>query len=187
MPVRPEISIQGVQLIDLVPHQDERGVLTEVFRESWNPGVFPRQWNVVHSRQNVLRGFHAHWRHTDFLFVARGAMFLGLKDLRADSPSYCKSAALVLKDGSHQAILIPPGVGHAFYFLEPSMHIYSVTHYWDPEDELGCRWNDPALEIDFPATDPILSPHDATLPDLERLKFLLAEKLSMKLRHARQE
>jgi len=178
-----EMRLDGVRIIDLTPHRDERGVLTEIFRESWNAGVQPRQWNVVHSEQNVLRGFHAHWQHSDYLTVVAGCMFLGLKDLRKDSPSFGKSASIVLKDEFHQAILIPPGVGHGFYFLQPSTHVYSVTHYWNPKDELGCRWDDPDLKIDWPATNPTISEHDDQLPNLNTLMVLLAEKLSSKLTH----
>jgi dTDP-4-dehydrorhamnose 3,5-epimerase len=50
----------GVELRLLEPHADERGVFTELFRDSWDIGVTPAQWNVVRSQQNVLRGIHAH-------------------------------------------------------------------------------------------------------------------------------
>ena len=79
------------------------------------------------------------------------------------------------------AIVIPPGVGHAFYFPEPSIHIYSVTEYWDLADELGCRWDASGLDIDWGFDDPILSPRDEQLPDLETLVFTLNEKLSHNL------
>jgi len=49
------------------------------------------------------------------------------------------------------------------------VHIYAVSHYWDVDDELGCRWNDPDLEIPWSPEDPLLSPRDADLPSLAEL------------------
>jgi dTDP-4-dehydrorhamnose 3,5-epimerase len=58
------------------------------------------------------------------------------------------------------AVLIPPGVGHGFYFPVASSLIYSVTDYWDADDELGCRWDDPELHVEWQAADPLLSERD---------------------------
>ena len=75
----------GVEARRLQPHADDRGVFTELFRESWGVGVAPAQWNVVRSGQNVLRGVHVHWRHADYLTVVSGRATIGLHDLRDDS------------------------------------------------------------------------------------------------------
>lgn len=68
-----------------------------------------------------------------------------------------------------RAVVIPPGVAHGFYFPVPSIHIYSVTEYWDPADELGCQWSDPELGIPWDVRNPQISPRDAALPSLEAL------------------
>jgi dTDP-4-dehydrorhamnose 3,5-epimerase len=78
-------------------------------------------------------------------------------------------ACVPLEGARLQAILIPHGVAHGFYFSEPATHIYSVTHYWDPDDELGCHWSDPELGIPFPCANPRLSERDAGLPSLREL------------------
>ena len=54
----------GVALRPLRMHRDERGVLTEIFRESW-AGLAAVQWNAVRSAAGVLRGVHVHVRHAD--------------------------------------------------------------------------------------------------------------------------
>ena len=53
---------QGVLRSPLAPQVDERGVFTELFRDSWPLEVEPIQWNAVSSVANALRGVHAHWR-----------------------------------------------------------------------------------------------------------------------------
>ena len=159
----------GVTVRQLQPHGDERGVFTELFRSSWDVGVAPVQWNAVRSEPNVLRGIHAHARHSDYLTVPFGRAVVGLHDLRADSPTAGMPATVELSGNAPSGLSIPPGVAHGFYFLEPSLHVYAVSHEWDPDDELGCRWDDPDLGIEWPCRDPVLSERDALLGQLSAL------------------
>jgi dTDP-4-dehydrorhamnose 3,5-epimerase len=159
----------GVRLIDLQPHGDSRGCFTEIFRHEWKAGVEPVQWNAVRSAAGVLRGVHVHRRHDDYLTVVSGSAVIGLRDLRPDSPTHGHVGTVTLRAEAPQAIVIPHGVAHGFYFPEPSIHIYSVTSYWDPEDELGCYWADPNLGIPFPCDSPLVSPRDEALPSLAAL------------------
>ena len=166
----PLVLPAGVSCLGLVPHADDRGVFTEVFRTSWDLDVVPAQWNVVSSMTNVLRGVHAHWRHADYLLLVSGTATVGLHDLRSEAPTEGLSASVELSGHSPVALVIPPGVAHGFYFHEPSIHVYAVSHEWDPEDELGCRWDDPELGIDWPCTAPQLSERDRGLGSLSALR-----------------
>jgi dTDP-4-dehydrorhamnose 3,5-epimerase len=156
--------------VRLRPHGDERGVFTELFRTSWQVGVEPVQWNVVRSNGNVLRGVHAHHRHWDYVTLVAGRAVVGLHDLRATSPTRGLSGLVELSADDPAGLVIPPGVAHGFYFRESSTHVYAVSDEWDPADELGCRYDDPALGLDWPCTRPLLSPRDADLGTLEELE-----------------
>lgn len=159
----------GVSLLALTPHTDERGVFTELYRDSWEPGIAPVQWNAVRSEANVLRGVHVHRRHVDYLTLVAGAATIGLHDLRPGSPTEGMGAAIELTPGTPQALVIPVGVAHGFYFHETSVHVYAVSHEFDPADDLGCRWNDPALHIPWPCTEPVISQRDRELGSLSEL------------------
>jgi dTDP-4-dehydrorhamnose 3,5-epimerase len=160
----------GVDLIPLTPHTDERGVFTELYRGSWDVGVSPVQWNAVSSRSNVLRGVHAHIRHTDYLTLAVGRATIGLHDLRPDSPTEGLGTTVELDAESPAALVIPVGVAHGFYFhTERSVHVYAVSHEFDPADELGCRWDDPGLDIAWPCAEPMISARDQALGPLSEL------------------
>ena len=159
-----------LRLTPLEPHGDDRGTFIELYREEWETGVAPIQWNVVHSEAGVLRGVHVHPRHDDYLTIVRGRSTVGLRDLRQDSPTEGAAACVELSAERPTAISIPHGVAHGFYFHEPSTHVYAVSHYWDMTDELGCRWDDPALEIPWPQQQAHISPRDRELPSLEILR-----------------
>jgi dTDP-4-dehydrorhamnose 3,5-epimerase len=156
---------EGVVIHPLTPHQDPRGMLVEIFRESWDLGCRPVQWNALTSAAGVLRGVHVHVRHVDHLVLAVGRILLGLHDLRPWSPTSGASQLIELDASVPRAVIVPVGVAHGLYSPEPSLLVYGASHYWDPNDELGCRWNSEELRLAWPATTPTLSERDATAGD----------------------
>ena len=166
------MRLPGVSLVALTPHSDERGVFTELFRESWGTGFAGAQWNAVSSGPNVLRGVHVHRRHVDYLTLVAGRGTIGLHDLRPESPTRGHGTTVELDSREPSALVIPVGVAHGFYFHEPSIHVYAVSCEFDPADELGCRWDDAELGIAWPCERPLISPRDrdlGTLGDLRRV------------------
>lgn len=138
----------------------------------------PIQWNFVTSRPDTLRGVHVHPHHTDYFCVLSGSVLLGLNDMRVDSATYRRSAFLTLLGEQPCAIVIPPGVAHGFYFAEAADFTYAVDYYWNPADELGCRWDDPDLDLVWPTTNPLLSPRDANAPSYAALAEALANAMA---------
>ncbi len=161
----------GVQVVDLTAHADERGQFVEVFRDEWPLDVRPVQWNAVRSRAGVLRGVHVHVTHHDYLTVLAGTLVLGLHDLRPDSPTSGRSTQLTIDADQPTAVAIPPGVCHGFWFPVPSVHLYGVDRYWNVADELGCRYDDPALGLDWRLDSaPLLSRRDRDAPDFATMR-----------------
>lgn len=165
----------GVRRRTLARHDDSRGWLSELFRDEWDTGVSPIQWNLVHSHARTLRGVHVHLVHWDYLTVPHGSMILGLKDLRTESPTFGLISTVTLNQSPFESWTIPPGVAHGFYFPEPSIHVYAVTAYWNLTDELGCRWNDPDLGIPWPDPTPLLSNRDQEAPSYAALMQKIAD------------
>jgi len=71
---------------------------------------------------------------------------------------------LGLGDDNEQGVYVPPGVGHGFAALTDLTLTYLVDGYYDPDDELGVAWDDPALGIDWGVAQPILSNRDQAMP-----------------------
>lgn len=159
----------GVVVRPLAAHVDERGTFTELYRLEWATGVTPIQWNAVRSDGGVLRGVHVHLRHDDYLTVPYGRAVVGLRDLRRGSPTEGLSGVVELGGDQQAALVIPHGVAHGFYFLEPSVYVYAVTEYWDPNDELVCHWADPELQIPWPVRSAQVSERDAKSQSLRDL------------------
>ncbi len=112
---------------------------------------------------------HVHVAHHDYLIFLEGRAVIGLHDLRRSSPTFGMAATVDMDGDRTTALSIPPGVAHGFCHVTATMHIYGMSQTWTPADELGCRWDDPALHIAWPIADPIISERDAALPSLRDL------------------
>jgi dTDP-4-dehydrorhamnose 3,5-epimerase len=139
--------------------------VTEIFREVWNLGCRPVQLNAIANVAGALRGVHVHVRHADYLVLIAGRMVLGLHDLRPWSPTARASCLTEIDASAPCAVVIPVGVAHGFFFPVPSVVVCGVSHYWDPADELGCRWDAAELNLAWPTRAPVLSDRDATAGD----------------------
>jgi len=151
----------GVILRNLIENDDDRGTLLELYREPWVPVDAFQQWNLVQSRTNVLRGVHVHPRHCDYLHVINGEMLLGLHDLRPEDPNARTTCFVTMKGETPCAAFIPPGICHGFWFPMPTTYVYGLSSGWSINEELGCRYDDKSLGLDWPSEGPILSPRDA--------------------------
>jgi len=164
---------EGVQFFPLDTHVDHRGELTVLFNRQWPITFDFAQLNFVNSRKNSFRGLHVHHTHSDYLCVLKGTLTLGLKDLRKSSTTFGLASLHDLTMVKPMICLIPPGVAHGFYFSEDTLYCYGLSHPWDPEEDLGFRWDSPELGIDWPMIDPLLSERDVKAGNLNDLLKLL--------------
>jgi dTDP-4-dehydrorhamnose 3,5-epimerase len=161
------IAIEGVTVVELEPHADARGSLVEFYRESWSvPGRHALQGNISRSNAGAMRGMHLHREQCDYWFPVSGTMFVALADLRSGSPTERATATLQMSAASPKALFIPPGVAHGFLAESDLVLVYLVDRYFDGTDEWGIAWNDPALGIDWPIDEPLLSDRDMRNPSL---------------------
>ena len=64
---------------------------------------------------------------------------------------------------------VPPGFAHGFAVLSDECDfLYQVTDYYHPASEQGIAWNDPALGIEWPLEDVLLSEKDKLHPLLAK-------------------
>lgn len=167
--------VAGVYVVDPKLHGDERGVFVETYRREWLPLSREMvQANRADRQQGSIVGLHYHLHQSDYWYVPFGHARVVLHDLRVGSPT--DTATLVVDLGTrddgthdHRGVFIPPGVAHGFSALTDMTITYLVDGYYNPEDELGVAWNDPAVDADWGVSDPVLSDRDQQNPGRDAL------------------
>jgi dTDP-4-dehydrorhamnose 3,5-epimerase len=159
--------------------RDHRGAFTEVFQAHWGTCITPVQWSIVHSHAGVFRGVHLHRRHDEYFAVVQGRATVGLRDLRPWSSTRGAWAMYDLSGADLACVTFPLGVLHGWYFHEESIHLQAVSEaYIDygKDDNWGCLWSDPALEIPWPVTrEPIMTTRAGDFPTLKGLVEALGD------------
>lgn len=173
MPRFTPTSLPGVLAIDPDVHNDVRGFFLETYHAAKyaNAGIVLPFVQDNHSRsaQRALRGIHLQMDPPQgkLVRVIRGAVIDVAIDLRPGSPTFGRWVMEELSEHNFRQLFVPPGFGHAFYVTEgPADVEYKVTALYEPSGEVGIAWNDPDLAIAWPASDPILSERDRSLPQL---------------------
>ncbi|MBW3548080.1 MAG: dTDP-4-dehydrorhamnose 3,5-epimerase [Actinobacteria bacterium] len=166
--------IAGVYVVDLTAYPDARGSFVETYRREWFPGGLEMvQANRSDRRQGSLVGLHYHLHQTDYWYVPAGLARVVLHDLREGSATDGATLSLDLGPGTgglsddtvHRGVLVPPGVAHGFAALTDVTMTYLVDRYYNPADELGVAWDDPAVNGDWGLTEgPVLSERDQANP-----------------------
>jgi dTDP-4-dehydrorhamnose 3,5-epimerase len=163
--IQPLKQIEGVVVVALQEHGDERGRFVETYRRDWVPGAREMvQSNRSDSRPGVLRGLHYHLFQSDFWYVTRGRVVAGLYDYRESSPTAGSWDLVEMGEGAEIGLYIPPGVAHGFYALTDVTLTYLVDQYFDGSDEFGIKYDD--VGISWPEGDRILSERDRSNPPL---------------------
>jgi dTDP-4-dehydrorhamnose 3,5-epimerase len=128
------------------------------------------QWDFVNRDANVLQGVHVHRRRWDYVIVLDGEATIGLRDIRADRASRGRTMKIEVSGREPTVVTIPPGVAHGIYARTALRYLYGLTVAWTgDDDDLGCRYDDPALAIAWPAASPLVLQRDLELPDFATL------------------
>jgi dTDP-4-dehydrorhamnose 3,5-epimerase len=160
---------------------DQRGYFLETWRstryqEAGIRGPFVQD-NISFSGKGILRGLHFQYPQSQgkLVQVLSGEAFDVAVDVRVGSATFGQWVSERLSEANHRQMYIPSGFAHGYCVTsEGALFSYKCTDFYNPATEIGIIWNDPELNIDWPISEPILSPKDAGYP---RLKDLPADKL----------
>ncbi|MCU1498943.1 MAG: dTDP-4-dehydrorhamnose 3,5-epimerase-like enzyme [Acidimicrobiales bacterium] len=173
--ITPSDRIDGVHLVTPAVHGDERGYFVETYRRNWFPaGREMVQANRAERSAGAVVGLHYHLHQSDYWYVVGGHARVVLHDLRAGGPTDGATLALDLGEvgggpHNHLGVYIPPGVAHGFASVTDLTLTYLVDGYYNPADELGVAWDDPAIGADWGVADPVLSDRDRANPRRDAL------------------
>jgi dTDP-4-dehydrorhamnose 3,5-epimerase len=170
-----KLSIPEVILVECKSFSDKRGFFMEQYKESdfTNFGIDTKfvQDNYSHSVQGVLRGLHYQknpMAQAKLVKVLKGEIYDVVVDIRKNSPTFGKWLGEILSEQNHKILYVPEGFAHGFCVLSKEADVlYKVNKEYSPEHERGIVWNDPALDIKWKITEPILDEKDKNLPSLD--------------------
>lgn len=181
-----KLEIPGLVLIRPTVLSDDRGFFKEIYKYSDFFALGLKrpflQANHSSSKKDVLRGLHYQkkpFAQAKLVRVLKGKIFDVVVDIRQGSPFFGKSASLILEDASNEILFISEGFAHGFLTLSDEAQVeYLCSEVYSSENERGLIYNDPALNINWPLKNPILSKKDSSYPPLKNIdnNFIYEEK-----------
>jgi dTDP-4-dehydrorhamnose 3,5-epimerase len=168
--IKPEIltDARGYFFESFVQKDFEQKVCKTVFIQD----------NESKSSYGVLRGLHYQlppFAQAKLVRVIKGKVLDVAVDIRKNSPTFGKYAAVELTDENHLQLFIPRGFAHGFAVLSSeTVFQYKCDNYYSPQNEGAIIWNDKTIGIDWkiPQKDIILSEKDKKHPSLANAKIL---------------
>ncbi|MEM7242717.1 MAG: dTDP-4-dehydrorhamnose 3,5-epimerase [Pseudomonadota bacterium] len=166
-----KLEIPDVVLIKPMRFKDQRGW----FQENWKKSAWDQQFDGINFHQEntsmslsagTLRGLHLQTppaAQAKLLEVLSGEIFDVAIDLRTDSETYGKWVGQILSEENGYSMFIPVGFAHGFLTLQDKTRVrYKCSAEYMPEAEVGLRFDDPEIAIEWPksAGDFILSEKD---------------------------
>jgi dTDP-4-dehydrorhamnose 3,5-epimerase len=169
-------ELDGLVIIDIEPHSDERGLFARTrcereFMEQGLVGTFVQDSIGANHRAGTLRGMHFHaapYKQVRLVRCIAGQLHMVVLDLRPRSNSYMHHTALQLTAGGYRSVYIPPGCAMGYQTMaDDTVIFYQMPLFFDPAYERGFRWDDPAFGIQWPAAQRIIKERDASYPDFD--------------------
>ena len=137
--------IEGVKIITLKTHNDERGFFREIFRFAEQ---FPNDpvGQLSHSmvKEGIIKGWHGHVYQSQWNYVVSGKINVNLIDNRENSSTYKEIMDFITGDDDPKAYFFPPGILHGYKCIKGPMHIlYATSDTYDLNDEIrvNIRYN----------------------------------------------
>lgn len=173
----PLKELPDVILVKPRVFRDQRGWLIESYKKSdfERAGIVADFVQDNHSRsvgRGAVRGLHYQKEpkaQGKLVRCTRGEVFDVVVDIRVGSPTFGRFAQASLSEENCHMLWVPPGFAHGFCALTDVAEIqYKITAEYSPEHDRSILWNDPAIGIHWPVTDPVLSDKDAKAPTLAK-------------------
>lgn len=173
-----EITIESRSLRDVVVvvpsvFRDDRGYFMETYRRDFfQDNDLPRDFvqdNHSRSTRGVLRGLHFQWDPPmgKLMRVSLGTAFLVAVDIRPGSPTLGQWFGVEASAENRRQVWAPAGFARGFCVLSDVAEIqYKCTGMYNNKAESGIRWDDPAIGIEWPLKDPVLSQKDKSAQSL---------------------
>lgn len=146
---KQKTKIEGLEIVPLEIHFDDRGYLFEVIH-NYDMPKFGQVYVVGNPARGVIRAFHKHEVLWDYFCIVRGSAKFVFVDDRKESQTYKKQETIVLSEKSPKMIIVPPRIYHGWMSLEDNTMMVSIaSELYDkenpdevriPPDSFGDTW-----------------------------------------------
>ncbi|MFH1462596.1 MAG: dTDP-4-dehydrorhamnose 3,5-epimerase family protein [bacterium] len=126
MEERKKTKIEGLEIIPLQTHFDDRGYLFEIIH-NYEMSKFGRVYMAADPDRGVIRAFHKHNYSFDNFCIVRGTAKFVFVDDREKSPTYKQQEVIVTSEKSPALIIVPPGIFHGWMSLEDNTALLTVN------------------------------------------------------------
>jgi dTDP-4-dehydrorhamnose 3,5-epimerase len=143
--------VDGVQVIELTSHGDERGFFREIarFRDF---GFNSEQLSHAFRIAGIANGWHIHRYHREMFYVVRGSLRLVLKDCRTGDPipvlypynnhdlklvnfglssTPLEYQEIVIGEHMPRIVIVPAGIAHGYRVLQDTDILYAATDTYE--------------------------------------------------------
>jgi dTDP-4-dehydrorhamnose 3,5-epimerase len=130
----------------------DRGVLTEIFRQEWDPDGAPvAQVFQVRLFPGSISAWHCHLKATDRLFVSVGHAKIVLYDARDGFPTRGRINEFHVGESRPTLIVVPPSVWHGVQNVggAPACIVNAPTLAYDYQDPDHYRVPSDSAEIPY--------------------------------------
>ena len=161
--------VDGVSIIKPSVSFDERGTIWTSYLSSEIDNLTPKGVNFRHDKfsescKNVLRGILGDQETWKLVTAVYGDIYQVVVDCRKTSPTYRQWEGFTINKEIQTLVLIPPGVGNAYYVnSDNAVYHYKLAYkneYKDADSQFTVAWNDKIFGIKWPTKSPILSNRD---------------------------
>lgn len=163
-----------IKIISYIIHNDHRGSFQRIFEienlKSIQKHLELKQISFSTNKgSGVIRGLHAmdlKVKEYKICACVSGSILDVVVDVRPHSKNYLNYIVTELNSESGRVILIPPGFAHGYLTTSNSSSIvYAMSANYEEKNEIGFRWNDPKINIEWGVITPnYISKKDSMLP-----------------------
>jgi dTDP-4-dehydrorhamnose 3,5-epimerase len=183
-----ETELPGAFVIDLEPHEDDRGFFARAFcrNEFEEHGLEPVivQANLASNRRKgTVRGMHFQIppaAETKLVRATRGAILDTIVDLRPESPTFLRHVSVELTEDNHRALYVPERFAHGYQALADGTETsYQVGEFYSPAHERALPHDDPRLGLEWPLPVTVISDKDRNAPPLDTWEERLRREMTL--------
>ena len=171
------LNLEGVCVLDIPIHKDNRGAFFEAYTDDINNKLnIHLKWiqdNESVSNKNVFRGMHFQkekYAQSKLIRVSNGKILDIMIDLRRKSKTFKKFITTKLQS-RNKLLYIPKGIAHGFLSLKDNTIVnYKCDNLYNPSYESGINPFISNINLDFGINevDLIISDKDKALPSLDK-------------------